>query len=145
MRKFFRDFIHRGLIACGFGPMILAIIYLTLQKYHVIQMVTVNELCMGIFTLSVLAFVCGGMNCIYQVEQLPLMWAILLHVSVLYISYLVVYLLNGWLKWGVIPVFVFTGIFVFAYLIIWAIIYLIMKHRTARINKILKQKQQGMD
>ena len=30
MRKFILDFLRRGLIACGFGPMVLAILYLIL-------------------------------------------------------------------------------------------------------------------
>ena len=51
------------------------------------------------------------MNAIYQIERLPLMVAILIHGSVLYISYLVTYLLNDWLDWGVMPIVVFSAIF----------------------------------
>ena len=32
MKKYVSDFFRRGLISCGFGPIILAIIYLILQK-----------------------------------------------------------------------------------------------------------------
>lgn len=42
--------------------------------------------------------------------------AIFIHGCVLYISYLATYLLNGWLKWGLTPILVFSGIFVFGYL-----------------------------
>jgi hypothetical protein len=38
---------------------------------------------------------------------------------------------------------VFSAIFVFGYLAIWAIIYSIIKKRTERLNVILKQKQQS--
>ena len=83
------------------------------------------------------------MNVIYQIERLPLMVAILIHGGVLYISYLATYLLNDWLEWGAIPILVFSGIFILGYLVIWAIIYCIIKKRTDRLNEILKQKQQS--
>ena len=101
-----------------------------------------NQLCVGIFSLSALAFIAGGMNVIYQIERLPLMVAILIHGSILYVSYLATYLLNGWLEGGVMPILVFTGIFVLGYLIIWSIIYSIIKKRTENLNEILKKKQQ---
>jgi len=69
-----------------------------------------------------------------------LMVAILMHGGVLYISYLVTYLINGWLERGITPVLVFTGIFVLGYLAIWAIIYGIIKRRTDRLNEMLKKQ-----
>ena len=81
------------------------------------------------------------MNVIYQIERLPLMVAILIHGSVLYVSYLITYLINGWLEWGIMPVFVFSGIFIIGYLIIWAIIYSITKKNTEKLNQVLKEKQ----
>ena len=83
------------------------------------------------------------MNAIYQIERLPLMVAILIHGSVLYVSYLVAYLLNSWLEWGVVPILVFSCIFIVGFFVIWAIIYSIIKRNTDRINEILKQKQQS--
>lgn len=135
---------RRGLVACGFGPLVLAVVYLVLQQQGAIQTITVNEVCMGIFSLSALAFMAGGMNVLYQIERLPLMVAILIHGVVLYIGYLVTYLLNGWMEWGTAPVLVFSGIFVVGYLIIWGIIYCIIQRKTARLNRILEMKQQHM-
>ena len=96
---------------------------------------------MGIFSLTVLAFMAGGLNAVYQVERLPLMGAISIHGCVLYLTYLGTYLLNDWLDGGVTPILVFTGIFVLGYLVIWVVIYSIIKKRTARLNKMLKEKQ----
>ena len=143
MKKSILDFLRRGLIACGLGPIVLAVLYLTLQRNADLQTLTVNQVCLGIFSLSALAFLAGGMNVIYQIERLPLMAAVSIHGCVLYISYLVTYLLNGWLDWGVTPLLVFTGIFVLGYLIIWAIIYSIIRKNTNKINKVLKKKQQN--
>ena len=142
MKKTILDFIRRGLIASGFGPLALVVIYLIFHKQLQIETVTVNQICTGIVSLWSLAFIAGGMNVLYQVERLPLMIAILIHGAVLYVSYLAVYMVNDWLERGKIPVLVFTGIFAVSYLIIWAIIYNITKRNTRRINEILKEKQE---
>ena len=141
MKKNILEFIRRGLTAASFGPIVLAIIYLILKHDNVIDTLTVNQVCLGIFSLSALAFIAGGMNVIYQIEQIPLMASILIHGVVLYISYLGTYLLNDWLEFGKTPLLVFTAIFVIGYLIIWAIIYMIIKKRTEKINEILLIKQ----
>jgi hypothetical protein len=136
---------RRGLAACGFGPIALAVLYLIMQQQGIVENLTVNEVCIGIVSLFVLAFIAGGMNFIYQIEQLPLMVAILIHGGILYISYLGTYLLNGWLEWSGIPVLVFTGIFVGGYLVIWAVIYSIIKKNTDRINEVLKKQKSAED
>ena len=145
MKNIVLEFFRRGFIASGLGPIVLAILYLILQKQAGLATLTVNQVCLGIFSLSALAFIAGGMNVIYQMERIPLMVAIFIHGSVLYVSYLGTYLLNDWLEWGVTPILVFTGIFVFGYLFIWAIIYSITKRKTKKLNIILKEKQQGAE
>ena len=143
MKKFVLEFLRRGVIASGIGPIVLAIVYLILKQSAAIDTLTVNQVCVGIFSLSALAFIAGGMNTIYQVERLPLMTAILIHGGVLYIGYLGTYLLNDWLDFGVMPVIVFTAIFVVGYIVIWAIIYSIIRRNTAKLNEMLKKKQQN--
>ena len=71
------------------------------------------------------------------------MTAILIHGGVLYIGYLGTYLLNDWLDFGVIPIIVFTAVFVVGYFVIWAIIYSIIRRNTAKLNEMLKKKQQN--
>lgn len=143
MKKFVLEFLRRGFAACGMGPIILAILYLILQQTAAVETLTVNQVCIGIFSITALAFIAGGMNAIYQIERLPLMVAILIHGSVLYISYLVTYLLNDWLDWGVMSIVVFSAIFLVGYIVIWALIYSITENRTERLNEALKQKQQN--
>ena len=128
-------------MACGLGPLVLAALYLILDHQGVITALSVSEVCLGIVSLSALAFIAGGMNVLYQIERLPLMTAILIHGGVLYMSYLGTYLINGWLEWGTSPILVFSAIFVLGYLVIWAIIYSVTKRRTTRLNEKLKQKQ----
>jgi uncharacterized protein YacL len=135
--------LRRGLIAAGIGPIVLAIVYLILQQTAAVEMLSINQVCIGIFSITALAFIAGGMNAIYQIERLPLMLAILIHGSVLYIGYLGTYLLNDWLDFGVMPIVVFSAFFVIGYIVIWAIIYSIIKRNAAKLNKMLKQKQQN--
>ena len=142
MKKIVLEFFRRGLIAWGLGPTVLAVFYLILQRRLDVQSLTVSEVCVGIFSLSALAFIAGGMNVVYQIERLPLMGAISIHGGILYLSYLATYLLNGWLEWGAAPILVFSGIFVFGYLAIWAVIYSVIKRSTDKINESLKKKQQ---
>ena len=141
MRRIISEFCRRGLMACGLGPLVLAALYLILDHQGVIAALSVSEVCLGIVSLSALAFIAGGMNVLYQIERLPLMTAILIHGGVLYLSYLGTYLINGWLEWGTSPILVFSAIFVLGYLVIWAIIYSVTKRRTTRLNEKLKQKQ----
>ncbi len=144
MKKFVLEFLRRGFVASGIGPIILAIVYMILQQTAAIETLSVNQVCIGIFSITALSFIAGGMNAIYQIERLPLMVAILIHGSVLYISYLGTYLLNDWLDFGVIPIVVFSAIFVVGYIVIWAIIYSIIKSNTAKLNKMLNQKQKSI-
>ena len=145
MKRFVSEFFRRGLTACGFGPIILAVLYLILHYKGSVETLSVTQVCIGIFSITLLAFVAGGMNAVYQIERLPLMIAILIHGAVLYVSYLATYLLNDWLDWGWIPVLVFSGIFVVGYLAIWAVIYSVIKRNTKKLNKMLKEKQQTIN
>ena len=142
MKRFGFDFLRRGFISFGIGPIVLAIVYLILQSFDAINDLTVNQVCIGIFSLSALAFIAGGMNAIYQLERLPLMMAILIHGIVLYVGYLLTYLVNDWLDLGVIPIIVFTAVFIVGYIVIWAVIYSVIRRNTAKINEMLKRKQQ---
>jgi hypothetical protein len=142
MKYILKEFCRRGIAACGMGPLVLAVLYLILQYNAVAEVLTVNEVCVGIFSLSALAFVAGGMNVVYQIERLPLMAAISIHGGVLYVSYLLTYLVNDWLDLGAAPVLVFTGIFAVGYLLIWAVIYSIIKRNTNRINEAMRKSRQ---
>ena len=145
MKKVIKDFFLRGLVTCGFGPLVLAVLYLILGKTGVIGTLTPERVSIGIFSLTALAFIAGGMNAVYQIERLPLMAAISIHGAVLYLSYLITYLLNDRLEMGAIPFLVFTGIFVFGYLVIWAVIYFIIRSRTRKLNALLEKKASSAD
>ena len=68
--KFIKDFALRGMVAMGFGPIVLAIIYLILGLTGVATNIGVYEMVVGVLTITVLAFMCGGMTAVYQIESL---------------------------------------------------------------------------
>lgn len=138
MKKFLKEFLFRGLICASGGPIILAIIYRILGSADVIITLTPREVSLGILTITLLGFIAAGMTAIYQVEQLPLPMMILLHGGALYITYILTYLINGWLQKSLVPILVFTGIFAIGYALIWLIIHRIERIKADRLNKLLK-------
>ena len=139
MKSFWKDFLFRGMIACAGGPIVLAIIYGIIGATGEVTSLTPQEVCLGILTITLLAFTVAGMTAIYQVEKLPLASAILIHGGVLYATYLLIYLINGWLQKDLIPILVFTGIFLLVYLLIWVIIYSVEKAKIKKINELRKK------
>ena len=140
MKKFWKEFLLRGLICAGGGPLGVAIIYGILGATGSVETLAPGEVCMEIITIMLLAFIAAGMTAIYQMEQLPLPTMILLHGGALYSAYILTYLINGWLANQLMPILVFTGIFIVGYALIWLIIYCIEKKKTAKLNKLLSEK-----
>ena len=140
MKRFTLEFLRRGAIAAGIGPIILVVLYMIMHNTAGVETLSVNQVCIAIASLTLLAFIAGGLNALYQIERMPLLVAVLIHGSVLYFGYLVTYLVNDWLDLGIIPIVVFSVIFIVGYIVIWAIIYSIIRRNTARINEMLKQR-----
>ena len=140
MKKFWKEFLLRGLICSSGGSIVLAIIYGILGATGTVEALSPGEVCMGILSITLLAFIAAGMTAIYQMEQLPLPTMILLHGGALYLAYILTYLLNGWLKQQLIPIAVFTAIFISGYAVIWLIIYCVTKAKTEALNRKLSQK-----
>lgn len=138
MKKFIKEFLFRGLICAAGGPLVLAIIYGVLGATGAVEAFSPKEVCLGIITIMLLAFIVAGMTAIYQMEQLPLFMMILLHGGALYIAYILTYLMNGWLQNSLIPILVFTGIFLAGYAVIWLVIYFVEKAKAEKLNKLLK-------
>lgn len=139
MKTFAKEFLLRGLMAAGGGPIVLAIIYGILGATGTVNSFSPYQVCMGILTVTLLAFIVAGMTAIYQLEQLPLASAIAIHGAGLYVAYILIYLLNGWLKRQLIPILVFTIVFIVGYAFIWGIIYSVTKSKTEHINKNLRK------
>lgn len=139
MKKFLQSFALRGLQAAAGGPLVLAIIYGVLGKTGAVDVLPAGEVCTGILTITLMAFIAGGITVIYTAERLPLISAILIHAGVLYLDYLLVYLLNRWIPRDLTAIGTFTGIFASGFALVWLCIWLSIRAKTRRINRNLAQ------
>ena len=141
MKKYITGFVLNGLFVCGFGPIVFAIICTILSASGYIDMISIADMVLGIVSVTVLAFIAGGINIVYKIEKLPLIAAIFIHAIVLYIDYIVIYLMNGWLKRGVTPILVFTACFVVGFALLWVIIYFTTRNSANKMNSRLASMQ----
>ena len=139
MKNHIKEFIHRGLLCAAGGPLILAVIYGLLGASGAVTALSPGEVCMGILSITVMAFIAAGITMVYQIERLPLVCAIGLHGGVLYADYLLMYLLNRWLPRSWHSIGLFTAIFAAGYALVWLCIYLTIRAKTERINRKLKK------
>ena len=137
MKKYVKGFFVRGAMWAWGGPVILAIVWVCLQAAGVIHEITVNEVVLGIITMTVMAFIAAGVSIVYQIESLPKSFAALIQMSVLYIDYLGFYLLNGWIP--VNQIWMFTLIFVAVFVVIWLSIYLFNRRKVERMNEMISK------
>lgn len=135
MKKVVSEFFKRGLIAAAGGPVVLAIVYSILGAKGVIESLTVREACLGIFTSVILAFIAAGSGAVYVSDRLPLPTAALIQGALLYVDYILIYLINGWLQSQWSAVAVFTAVFVIGYALIWLIIYLCTRSSAKKLNQ----------
>ena len=136
MKKYMLSFLHRGLIFGGFGPIITGIILAIISLFHDVVL-TGSEFFIVIISTYLLAFVHSGASVFNQIEDWPLSKSIFAHFICLYFAYVLCYLVNSWLPFNWLDIFVFTFVFVIVYLVVWLVVYIIIKHTTKEMNKRL--------
>lgn len=139
MKGIVREFLKRGMLFAWGGPAVVAFVWLCLNQSGELTALSVGEAVLGIYSSTVLAFVAAGITVVYQMEQLPKPIAGLIHMAVLYADYLVVYLLNGWIKPQVVAVF--SLIFVLGFGMIWGAVYLTARRNVSKMNRCVQKGQ----
>ena len=134
MKAFLKEFVKRGSMFCGGGPLIVAIIYMFLP----VETVGVSHIVTEILTSLLLAFIAAGISAIYTVEKIPYPTAGLIQGSVLLADYLTIYLINGWIPVTWQSITMFVTIFVAAFLTSSLIIYHSIKVQIEKLNKQIK-------
>ncbi len=138
MKEYILEFLKRGLMAASGGPVVLAIIYGVLGATGAVEHFTPDEVCMGILTVTLMAFIAAGVGVVYSIERLPLLPATLIHATALYADYLLIYLLNNWISRSAGSIGIFTAIYAGGYTLIWLCIMASIRARTAHINRKLR-------
>ena len=139
MKGIVREFLKRGMLFAWGGPAVVAFVWLCLNQSGELTALSVGEAVLGVYSSTVLAFVAAGITVVYQMEQLPKPIAGLIHMAVLYADYLVVYLLNGWIKPQVVAVF--SLIFILGFGTIWGAVYLTARRNVSRMNRCVQKSQ----
>ncbi len=138
MSKYAKEYLIRGLMFGGFGPIIAGIVFLSLHLSKADFSLTGSSVFLAILSTYILAFVQAGSSVFNQIEEWSVAKSTGIHFLSLYIVYIACYLVNSWLpfSWGVIAIF--TGIFIFVYFAIWITVYLILKNASNGLNKAIK-------
>ena len=137
MKKYVLGFITRGLLAASGGPVVMAIIYGILGANGTISLLTPEEVCKGILTVTLMAFIASGIGIVYGIERLPLLYATLIHAVILYADYLIIYLMNDWIPKDGYGIGGFTIIYALGYALVWMCIMLSIKIKTEKLNRRL--------
>ncbi len=137
MNRYIKEFLHRGLVFGGFGPIVMAIIYLVLSRTIKGFSLGGIEVFVSVISTYLLAFVHAGSSLFNQIEHWGIMKGLLCQLSTLYAAYLICYLINSWIPFNITVVAIFTAIFVIGYLAIWGIVYLCVKGNAKKLSENL--------
>jgi hypothetical protein len=141
MNKLVKEFFLRGLVFSGMGPIIYAVVMLMLYFNGIDTNINGLELFIGVASTYLMVFVIAGVSIIWQIEKIGLAVAIPTHGGILYVSYLLTYIINGWIEINFISLLVFSLIFILGYISIWAVIYLTEKNKAKNLNEKLKSNR----
>ena len=134
-KNYIREFVKRGLMFAWGGPVITAIVWFCIYKSGSIVTLSVPEVVIAVVSTTILAFVAAGVSIVHQIESLPKSMAALIQGSVLLADYLAVYLLNGWIPLN--RIWIFVVIFVAVFVAIWGIVYLTVRAKVNKLNRLM--------
>lgn len=135
MNKYFKDFLHRGLMFGGFGPIILGIIFLIVSKTSANFSITVSQILIGIISTYMIAFLQAGASVFNQIDGWSVPKSTFFHFLTIYIAYVGAYLLNSWLPFDLKVILIFTLIFIVVYLVIWLTVVISLKIVSKKLNR----------
>ena len=138
MNKYLKEFLHRGLMFGGLGPIIAGIVFAilgaTLDDFHIDGW----QILLAITSTYLLAFVQAGVSVFNRIEHWALSKTLACHFLTLYLSYSITYVVNTWIPFEPMVLVIFTAIFAVTYAVIWITVYLIVKATAKRVNKNLR-------
>ena len=138
MNKCVKSYLQRGIVFGGFGPIVTGIVFAILYRAGVDVRLNGVEILIAIVSTYLLAFVQAGSSVFNQIEEWSLGKSLFVHLSVLYVIYVLFYLINTWIPFEWVAILIFTCIFVATYFTIWLTVYLIVRKTSKRLNEKLK-------
>ena len=138
MNKYFKEFLHRGLMFSGFGPIVFGIIVLCISFVNDIAELSAYNILMGIFSTYAIAFVQAGATVFNQIEDWPMPKSLFCHFVTLYVAYSLCYILNYWIPFEPMVLLIFALVFIAVYFVVWLTVYLIVRATRNQLNRQLK-------
>ena len=136
--RYVLQFLHRGMLFGGFGPIIAGIVYLCLSFSIEGFALSGGEVLIAILSTYLLAFLQAGASVFNQIEHWPLAKSLFFHFSTVYVAYVGCYLLNSWIPFEPLVLLIFTLVFALTYAIIWLSVFLAIRATGKRLNAGLK-------
>ena len=134
MNKYLKQFLHRGLMFGGFGPIIAGVVFLILHFTLADFSLSGYQVFLAILSTYLLAFVQAGASVFNQIEEWALTKSLLCHFLTIYLVYSICYIANSWIPFEPMVLVIFTAIFVVAYFIIWFTVYFCIKAVSKKLN-----------
>ena len=138
MNKYVKEFLHRGMLFGGFGPIILGIVYWILSSSIKDFSIQGDDACLAIISIYLLAFIQAGASVFNQIEEWGIGKSLLAHFSTLFLAYSGCYLLNTWIPFEPMVLLIFAIIFIVIYFVVWLTVYLIVRATRNKLNRQLK-------
>ena len=136
--KYVLQFLHRGAIFGGFGPIIMGVVYMLLSLSIENFSLSGTEMLLATLSTYLLAFLQAGASVFNQIEHWPLSKSLFFHFSTLYLAYVLCYIVNSWIPFEPLVLGIFTLAFVLTYLVIYLTVVLTVKAIGKRFNQQLK-------
>lgn len=138
MNKYFKEFIHRGLMFSGFGPIVFGIVMLCISFAEKDLSLTGKEILLGIVSTYMIAFIQAGATVFNQIEHWSVPRSMACHFSMLYAVYSIAYIINSWIPFKIEVLAIFTAIFIGVYFTVWIVVYLCVRNTGRKINERLR-------
>lgn len=135
MNKYVKEFLHRGLVFGGFGPIVLGIVYYILSKTINSFTLSGGEVFLGVISTYMLAFIQAGSTVYNQIDHWSTVKSLLCHLSTLYVVYSLFYVMNTWIPFEPKVLLFFTVIFITVFFLVWGIVYFTVKATSKKFNK----------
>ena len=142
MNYYVKEFIKRGLIFSGFGPIIVGIVYLCIEGSGVDLKLNASTLFLAIITTYIIAFVQAGSSVFNQIESWSKAKSLFFQMTSIYVVYMGGYLINNWIPFKIEVIIIFTCVYIAAYLTIWLTVYFITKNTSKKLNSKLNDDSQ---
>ncbi|MBO5360507.1 MAG: DUF3021 domain-containing protein [Clostridia bacterium] len=138
MNRYLKDFLYRGLIFGGFGPIVVAIVFMCISLADRGFSLTASQILLATVSSYLLAFIQAGVTVFNQIEHWSTVKSLLCHFVTLYAAYSVCYVVNSWIPFEPMVLVIFSAVFVLLFFVIWGIVYLSVRATSKRLNSQLK-------